>query len=403
MLRIELLQLRVALCLLVFVLGGSLAACSGGPSAEGEESEEEAAAPPVPVEVAAVVRRDLRRTVLGTTTLESAQQVSVQSEVAGTARSVNVMAGDTVAVGDILARVVNEENALSLAEARQSLDRLERELESLTPLFEQGYLARRTYDETVFQRDSARTNLRRVQQQGGNQRVRAPAAGVVVRREVEEGEQVVPNQLLFEIANVDELEAAIAVPERELVALRDGQAAEVGVPAVGQLALPARVDRIDPTVDPQTGTIRVRLALESAVTPDNQRLRPGMFAEARVITDVREGALAIPKRAVVREAGASWVFVIGDEVVPEPVEPEGSADASAVEDENEEPSEPVVDPFEGLPRFAAERVMVELGYDDRDVVEVLSGLEEDDRVVVVGQSGLDPGATVVIPSDSQTP
>ncbi|MFT5992070.1 MAG: RND family efflux transporter MFP subunit, partial [Bradymonadia bacterium] len=304
MLRIELLQLRVALCLLVFVLGGSLAACSGGPSAEGEESEEEAAAPPVPVEVAAVVRRDLRRTVLGTTTLESAQQVSVQSEVAGTARSVNVMAGDTVAVGDILARVVNEENALSLAEARQSLDRFERELESLTPLFEQGYLARRTYDETVFQRDSARTNLRRVQQQGGNQRVRAPAAGVVVRREVEEGEQVVPNQLLFEIANVDELEAAIAVPERELVALRDGQAAEVGVPAVGQLALPARVDRIDPTVDPQTGTIRVRLALESAVTPDNQRLRPGMFAEARVITDVREGALAIPKRAVVREAGA---------------------------------------------------------------------------------------------------
>ena len=44
---------------------------------------------------------------------------------------------------------------------------------------------------------------------------------------------------------------------------------------------------------------------------------------------------------------------------------------------------------------------VELGYEDRDVVEVRSGIDEDARVVVIGQSGLDPSAIVVVPSEAE--
>ena len=372
------------------VMTAWLAACDGRPNAgdDGEDDEEDDAFVTIPVEVSEVIRADLRKTVLGTTTLVAASQVSVTSEIAGELRDLRVEEGDRVEAGQVIAQIVNEDVRIAIDEAQQAVRRAESEVEALRPLFEAGYLARRTFDEAVFQLQSAETSLRRARQTGGAQTVRAPVDGVVIRRTAERGELMVPNQTLVEIAEVDRLEAVIAVPERELVSLREGQVGELRVPALGTHVVTARVSRLDPVVDPQTGTIRVRLALDEAATQGPMRLRPGMFAEVRVVTDVREQVLAVPKRAIVHEGGESWLFVVRDPVPRPPVESEGSADAS------ERP-----DPFADLTPYAVERVTVQLGYDDRDVVEVLEGISDGERVLVIGQSGLDDDAIVVIPSE----
>lgn len=391
----------------------ALTACSGGGpggpggGGPGRGGDDEDRFTTVPVEVANVQRADLRRTVLGTTTLVAASQVGVTSEIAGELQQLSVEEGDRVEEGQIIARIVNEDVQITIVEAEQAVRRAQSEVDALTPLFEQGYLARRTYDEAVFQLESAQTSLRRARQTGGAQTVRAPVAGVVVERLVEAGELVVPNQALVEVAEVDRLEAVIAVPERELVALREGQVAEVVIPALGARRAEATVTRLDPTVDPQTGTIRVRLRLADEATEGPLRLRPGMFTEVRVVTDVREQALAVPKRAVVYEAGDAWVFVVRDEV-ERPVEGSGDDDGSGDDAEQgddggdgpgDDDSEPRVDPFADLTPYAVERVRVELGYEDRDIVEVVDGVTDGDRVVIVGQSGLDDTSVIVIPSE----
>ena len=363
----------------------ALLACDRPTGEDAEDEAQEETFSPVPVEAEQAARRSLRRTVLGTTTLRSAVEVSVTTETAGEVVSLEVEEGDVVERGQQLARIENPDAQIALDEARQAVSRYEREVAALQPLFEQGYLARRTYDEATFQLETARTSLRRAQRAGGAQTLRAPAAGVVVRRYVDVGELVVPNAGVVDIADVTRLEAVIAVPERELVRLREGQRSEVVVGALGDAAVGGVVERLDPVVDPQTGTIRAYVALDAHTTEDGADLRPGMFAEVRVVTDVREGALAVPKRALVREAGLVFVYVIGDaEAWPEA---EGS-------DEEESP-------FAHLTPYEVERVEVELGYEDRDVVEVRSGIDEDARVVVIGQSGLDPSAIVVVPSEAE--
>lgn len=373
----------IPLVAFLFLATGALAACQGPGDAGEEAADQEEPFAPVPVEVEPAERTSLRRTVLGTTTLRSAVEVSVTTEISGEVMSIDVEEGDRVTRGQRIARIQNPDAQIALDEARQAVARYEGEVEALRPLFEQGYLARRTYDEALFQLETARTSLRRARRTGGAQALTAPADGVIVRRSVDVGELVVPNGLIVELADVTQIEAVIAVPERELARLREDQVAEVRIGALGDVTVSGRVERLDPVVDAQTGTIRAYVALDSHQTEDGASLRPGMFAEVRVVTDVRDNALAVPKRALVREAGLVFVYVLGE---PQSwPEPEGSDDDAS--------------PFASLTPYAVERVEVELGYEDRDVVEIREGIDDAARVIVIGQSGLDPSAVVVVPSE----
>lgn len=371
---------RQSLIPIVALLTASLVACTppGGGSEDGEGSGEAEEFVVVPVQVEAAVVADLRRTVAGSTTLSSAQQASVVSEMSGNLRELNVDRGDRVTRGQVLARVVNDDVRISIAEAQDVVDRNESEVARLRPLFDQGYLARQTFEQAEFQLRTAESNLRRLRTQGATQVVRSPIDGVVTRRSVNVGEIVVPNQAMFEVTVVETLEAHISLPERELAVLREGQPAEVLVEAFAGHLYPGVVSRIDPIVDPQTGTVEVRIAVTQPASAPV--LRPGMFVGVRVVTDVHEGAIAIPKRAVIREAGEAYFFVIAEPVERPPSD--GSGEAG---------------PLDSLQPFAVRRVPATFGYEDREMIEVLGGVTAGERVVVVGQSGLDEVDLVVIP------
>jgi multidrug efflux pump subunit AcrA (membrane-fusion protein) len=83
-----------------------------------------------------------------------------------------------------------------------------------------------------------------------------------------------------------------------------------------------------------------------------------MFATVRIITDSRQDALIIPKKALLLETDEDDVFVVRD--------------------------------------GRAERIRIELGYTDGDRVQVMSGLEVGDEVITVGQEGLKDNAPVRI-------
>ena len=364
-------------------------ACSSGgeesetPDSEDGSGEESEPYTPIPVEVADVEAADLHRVVSGSTTLTSARQVEAVAELAGSVREVSAEAGDTVSAGQVLARVVNDDVRISIDEARQAVDRNQREVDRLRPLFDRGFLAAQTFETAEYQLETAETNLRRLRSQGASQTVRAAIDGVITRRDVEAGAVVVPNQTLFEITVIDTLEARIAVPERELGQLRVGQVSALTAEAFPNEVFPGAVTRIDPIVNPATGTVEVRVGLERIVGDGGALLRPGMFSGVRIITDTRAGVASIPKRALVREAGVHYVFVVGEAAERPPFE--GSGEPTGLQ---------ALDPFQ------VERVEVTLGYEDRDRVQV-DELELGARVVIVGQAGLDTDSVVVIPGDGE--
>jgi RND family efflux transporter MFP subunit len=151
--------------------------------------------------------------------------------------------------------------------------------------------------------DAAATNL-------GYTTIRAPFAGSVGKRMVDQGARVMPQAPLLSVVDSSSVKVEGGVPEGDLGYVKQGGPASITVDALGPTAIQAVIDRIEPVVDPRTRTASVRLVLPN---PDG-KLQPGM--SARVVLDLGQGeAPAVPVDAVIKgELGASRgeVMVVQD-------------------------------------------------------------------------------------------
>jgi Cu(I)/Ag(I) efflux system membrane fusion protein len=114
--------------------------------------------------------------------------------------------------------------------------------------------------------------------------IRAPRAGVVIRKNVLAGDRVEMGQVLFEVADLSSVWIEADVFEREIAALQAGQQVEAEVDAVPGQRFQGRLDAIYPELRAATRTNRVRFVVDNA----NLLLRPGMYATVRLTTPVQE-------------------------------------------------------------------------------------------------------------------
>jgi Cu(I)/Ag(I) efflux system membrane fusion protein len=201
--------------------------------------------------------------------------------------------------------------------------------------------------------------------------VRAPAAGVVVEKDVVQGAAVQPGAKLYRIAGLDRVWVEAQVYESDLPRLRRGQAAAVRLPSLPGAELHGRIALISPALDPASRTARVRIELANrALAPGaGPALLPDMVADVD-FTPTAAGAagaagtagaaggrapLVVPESAVLYTGPRALVFV-----------------------------------DEGGGRFRAREVR--LGERSGDVFTVLAGLAAGDRVVTSGQFLLDAEA-----------
>jgi membrane fusion protein (multidrug efflux system) len=185
-----------------------------------------------------------------------------------------------------------------------------------------------------------------------NKILRAPYAGQITVRSVELGQTVNPGDALVDIADVSPLEVRIFLPEKVVSKLHPGQQVEIRSDIDPGTPFPGTVDRIAPAVDPATSTVKVTLQVENPA----ETARVGSFVRARITTDVAQDVVAVPKRALVPEAGVNYLFV---------------AEADSVR-----------------------KVPVTTGYADDDYIEITEGVSIGDQVVTVGQGGLRQGTKI---------
>jgi membrane fusion protein (multidrug efflux system) len=192
--------------------------------------------------------------------------------------------------------------------------------------------------------------------------VRAPFAGVVGQRYVSMGDYVTTSDRLTTLQTVDPQRAVFRVPERHAERLEMGQEITFRVAAVPDQELSGVVDFIDPIVELPARAITVKAMVHNR----NRVLKPGMFIEVRLTTEVRPDAVVVPEDAILPLQGADYVWVIA----------------------------------EGL----ATRREVELGVRTPGFVEILSGVDAGEQVVVGGLERLIEGAPVApIPVDRTAP
>ena len=309
----------------------------------------------VPVEVAPVMRRTISSFIETNGTLEAENEVDLVARTSAPIVELLAEEGDAVREGQVLARLDEVEYRADVEIARVALNEGRLAFYRAKKLKEENLISPENYEQALSTFETARARFAASQIQLGYTEIKAPFGGLIVARYVKLAEQVSPNTPLFRISDFDPLLCPVQVPERDLPHLHLGQSAYVRVEPYPDERFDAGVLRLSPVIDAATGTMKVTLEVRS-----RGRLRPGMFARVFIETATRPDALVIPKSALSLESIGDTVFVADGDL--------------------------------------ASRREVELGFQEGDFVEVVSGVAEDESVIVVGQDGLSDGTPIQVMS-----
>ena len=240
----------------------------------------------------------------------------------GQIKRVRVQVGDRVKAGQPLVEmdaalqaigVENARAALKVAEA--NLASAQRELKRGQALSDQQVMPEATFDRlktgaemAAAQADQARAGLRTAEQQLADSVITAPFNGVITGRFKNAGDSVtaMPLTPIVSIADVDHLEARLAVPEGVEPFVKVGQKV-TGVTTPGAQKFEAVVRVKNAVVDPGSRTIEV---LADVVKVEGAPLRPGTLANVDFGGFGDKDGLYVPSSAVQTAGNESWVFVI---------------------------------------------------------------------------------------------
>jgi len=191
--------------------------------------------------------------------------------------------------------------------------------------------------------------------------VTSPVEGIVGWVLLDEGAGVSPpspspqmGTSIFRIVNMDQVKVVINVIEKDLPKIRKGQTAEIQVDAYPDRNFSGKVNLVNPMLDPLTRSAQVEITLSNP----KHLLKPGMFAEVKIIERIEKDAILIPSYAVLEASSQNKVFLVKGEI-------------------------------------AVER-QVEVGAKGTDEIEILRGLNPGDTLVVSGHHTMEDGDSVRI-------
>jgi len=385
-----------------FAVGAILAAASISCSrnAAGRAGEPE---PEVVVGVTMVRRMPLERRLTLSSELVPFQEIDVYAKESGYVRELKVDYGTRVKKGQLLAvleipeleaqlredeaaiksmteQVTHAEHELSRMKAQHNVIQLQSKRLTAVAESKPGLVAQQEVDDAQGKEmaaqdavESSQSALESVQSQVAlakaklvhdqaiydYSRITAPFDGVITQRYanlgtlVQAGTNSTTNVLpLVKLSQDDLFRLVIPVPESYVHNIRLGDPIAVRVPALNR-DFPGKVARFSVDVKEDTRTMHT----EVDVANPGRALIPGMYAEATLVLEKKNNALAVPLQAVSHETGNASLFIV-------------------------------------TPDSKIEVRPVTLGLETPDNIEVLSGAAEGDRVVISERSGLKPGEPV---------
>lgn len=345
----------IGICLLAIALVATLGL--GGCKPEKGTETVTRLAEEIPVIVQPVTRIETQGVIEVSGALKADKTAPLAFLVPGKVDRVQVDEGDRVERGQLLATVESHDYRNNLEIAEASLFRAKDAYDRFEPLYREGAFAEKNFIELkagLAQAEAARNIARKAL---ADTRLCAPIAGIVGGKGIEVGQMVSAQVHAFTIVKTDLIYARLAVPESEIGQLAPGQKADVTITALDGRIVRGKVTMIGAVADDRTRTYPVEIELAN---PDAV-LRPGMLAQATILTEKPVEKLTVPGRAIVRDAdNLTYVFVVA--------------------------------PSKSL----AQRRRVTPGAVLGNGIEIRNGLAPEDLVIVAGQHKLGDGAPIII-------
>lgn len=282
-----------------------------------------------------------------TATVEADKVNNIAPAMGGRIREIYVDVGSYVKKGQTLVAM----DAATYSQQETQVATLRRDFERYKELYEVGGISKQQLDQAKTQLDVAETSMANLAE---NTRLVSPLNGVVTARNYDPGDVAMQLPILT-IESMNPVKVLLNVSERYYSRVSVGMPVEVNADALGDELFEGKISLIYPTIDPVSHTFTV----EVTVPNGNQKLRPGMYARAKMNFGSNDRPL-LSDRAVLKQVGSNdrYVFVEKD----------------------------------GLAKYT----LVQLGVRVDDKYEIVSGLNAGDRVIIQGNTNLIDGSQVEV-------
>ena len=395
--------------------------------------------PGTTVTVESIQKRDLEAIVSASGKIDPKKTVNISAQTMGRVTQLAVKEGDRVRAGQFLlqidpvnaeasvrrdvaavagARTSLEQSRVGLQSARAQLDVARQALKRQTELTAAGLTTRESLERAQADVEIRESDLKGREQEIKNRetqlnqqeaglsssrhalaqvRFEAPFDGIVTRRNIEEGENVMVGTMnnagtvLLTVADMSVIEAEVEVDETDIPFVQLGQLAKVKIDAIADKEFTGRVTEIgnSPIQTAGAGTTRTATNFKVTVTIDGQipEVRPGFTCTAEITTATKKQALSVPiqsltVRELVYDAQGNVVHDkrpprTGFRFGPPQAATPAAAPAELKPGEKREEVEGVFLMKDGKAEFA----IVKTGIAGERYLEVLSGLKEGDQVI----------------------
>lgn len=308
---------------------------------------------PIPVSAFTVENRTIDAVISAAGALNSKNTSVLSSKIMGKVVALTVSEGDFVNQGKLLLKIESGEISAQAYQALAAYNNAKLQYDRIKRLFDEQAATLMEMDQATLGLESAQAGLNAAKAMESYTIISAPIAGRVVEKRINLGEMALPGQPILKIEDNKNLRLEVMVKEQDLRFIEPGKHVTVRIDAMPGKDINALIAQVVPASDMRTHSFVVKIDV-----PANKGLITGMYGKAYFSSGKRD-AILIPRSAVVTMSGLSGVYIVSNE-------------GNAV--------------FQ----------MVQLGDEQGDAIEAVTGLKPGDKVIVSKQAESIDGEKVVV-------
>jgi membrane fusion protein (multidrug efflux system) len=285
----------------------------------------------------------------------------IYPEFNGVLTKVYVKEGQKVSKGQLLAKIDDGGLSQQLAQAEIQANLAQTTFDRQERLWNQKIGSEIQYLQTKSNYEGQAQVVNQIQQQMAKTSVRAPFSGTIDDIITEQGSVVAAGQSqLMRIVNLDDMYIETDVPERYVSNVTENKHVQVEIPVLGR-TIDAKIRQTGNFINPANRTFKI----EIAVPNKDKSIKPNLTAKLKINDYTNDLALLIPQSIISENAnGDQYIYVVKNK------------------DRNNE--------------GVAERIIIETGKTQGDVIEVLKGIENGSEIIKEGARSVKDGQTVKV-------
>ena len=229
----------------------------------------------IPVKVMTIALSDYSYSKNYVGTVEESSAVSLSFSTMGTVERVFVSEGEKVSKGQLLAALNNNSAQNAYDVAKSTLYQAQDAYNRLKPMHDKGSITDVKFVDVETGLEKAKSMEAIAKKNVEDCKLYAPISGVIAKRSIEEGVNVMPSLSAFKLVSINEVNINVSVPENEIGSIQTGQQAKITVPAVDNSEYKGVVDKKGVEANPVSHTYSLKIKTANP----KLELMPGMVCK----------------------------------------------------------------------------------------------------------------------------